>query len=146
MWFVCAPVSEQILVTSVCSWPFESELPPHPTTTVAASTIAPSAIAESLRGCTRRRLPRLADRKSLLVARRQRRRASVAQRLAADRDRRLDRNQVIQDQQLDERERLRPIQLRRDRELAEAPGAQVRREMHPLPDCLLDRHCMLRVH
>jgi hypothetical protein len=44
---------------------------------------------------------------------------------------------VIEDQELDERERLRPVKLRPDGELAQALRAQVRGEVEAVPDGLL---------
>ena len=56
-----------------------------------------------------------------------------------ERDPRRRRRQVVEDQQLDERQRLRAVHVVADGELAERLGAQVAREVHPVPDALLDR-------
>ena len=55
-------------------------------------------------------------------------------------------HQVIEDQQLDQRQGLRAMQLGADRELAQPPGAQVGGEVHALPDRLLDRLGVTGIH
>src|SRR5579862_5000336 len=57
---------------------------------------------------------------------------------AAERDAGRRREQVVEEQHLDERERLGAVELGADRELAEALSAQVAREVQVLPDRVLD--------
>src|SRR4029079_13397504 len=59
--------------------------------------------------------------------------------LAAERDARGRREEVVQDQELDHRQRLRAVEVGADRELAEAVGAEVTREVETVPDHLLER-------
>ena len=56
----------------------------------------------------------------------------------AQRDSGARHHQVVEDQKLDQRERLRAVQVDADRELAQPLAAQVSREMQPIPDRLLD--------
>ena len=61
--------------------------------------------------------------------------------LAAERHARGRGEEGVEDQQLDQRQRLRAMQVGADRELPEPLLAQVAREVHLLPDRLLDRCC-----
>jgi hypothetical protein len=61
-----------------------------------------------------------------------------AQAGAAQGDRRLGRHEVVQDQELNERQGLLPVQIGSDRVLAQPIGAQVRGEVQLFPDRLLD--------
>ena len=55
------------------------------------------------------------------------------------------RDEVVEDQQLDQRERLGAVEIGADRELAETLGAQVAREVQAVPDHLLDLLGALRL-
>src|SRR5215208_6558555 len=57
---------------------------------------------------------------------------------AAQRDRGLGRHEVVEDQELHERQRLGALKVVADCELAEPVGAEVRGEVELLPDRLLD--------
>ncbi len=70
----------------------------------------------------------------------------LANTFAAQGDRRLGGHQVVEDQKLHKCQRFGSPELGPDRELAEPSGPQVRREMHPVPDRLLDREGVIRVH
>src|SRR4051794_16182305 len=62
-----------------------------------------------------------------------------ARSLGAERDARRRREEVVERQQLDQRERLRAMEIGADRELAEPVGAEVAREVEAAPDHLLER-------
>src|SRR5437763_6927084 len=57
--------------------------------------------------------------------------------LAAEGDGRRRREEVVEDQELDQRERFPAVEVGADRELTEADGAEVAREVHAVPDHLL---------
>src|SRR5207253_6210706 len=72
--------------------------------------------------------------------------ARPARALTAERDDRSGGDEVIEDDELDDREGLRPVELRAERELAETLVAEMACELHAFPDRLLDLVRSLAAH
>ena len=87
----------------------------------------------------RRRAPQNGDWPRLGDQRVERAEVELARRGAAERHDRAGGDQVVEDQQLHDGERVGAVEVGADRELAEALLAQVAGEVHLLPDRLLDR-------